>query len=329
MLSPRAIRLLLRHFDALDEAIARRLTRKRPWQEEALTGLLCDLLDTETQIEENVSYTLRQLHEDLAGSDEPVGIRLKIDSHQYPKHLERWVTQADFGFIITYQDQFDRSHSTSSAWLMQAKRVFPSRSGAYESDSKYASSDAAQDARMKALRDWASEDFIRYFLYCPRPRDLQQSVREALNQARTNALSGDIFDYTLGLELRDDMLSASPTIAAGLFVAALDGTPTTLLETHASLFTRSTPFSWFIVQHMANGRHSLHHRRLCPESIRAAGSGPKSREIERLVRGDHRVLDGINLPDSLGHDNPPRILPAHTIEIAVVCGLDRPRIEGT
>jgi hypothetical protein len=90
MLSPRAIRLLLRHFDALDEVVARRLTRKRPWQEEALTGLLCDLLDAETQIEEKVTYTLSQLHEDLSNSDEPVGIRLKIDSHQYPKHLERW-----------------------------------------------------------------------------------------------------------------------------------------------------------------------------------------------------------------------------------------------
>lgn len=89
MLSPRAIRLLLRHFDALDEVIARRLTRKRPWQEEALTGLLCDLLDSDTQDEEKVAYTLRQLHDDLGKSDEPVGIRLKIDSHQYPKHLER------------------------------------------------------------------------------------------------------------------------------------------------------------------------------------------------------------------------------------------------
>ncbi len=325
MLSPRAIRLLLRHFDALDEVVARRLARKRPWQEEALTGLLCDLLDAETQIEEKVTYTLSQLHEDLSNSDEPVGIRLKIDSHQYPKHLERWVTQADFGLIITYQDQFERNHSTSSAWLMQAKRVFPSRTGEYEANSKFASTDAAQDLRMKTLRDWAGEEFIRYFLYCPRPKDLQQPVREALNQARTNALSGDIFDYTLGLELRDDLLSASPTIAAGLFVASLDDVPKTLLETHSSLFSRSTPFSWFIIQHMANGRHSIHHRRPSPESIRSGSRGARSAEIERLVRGDHRVLEGMDLPDSLSADTPPRILPAHTIEISVTCGLDRPR----
>lgn len=324
MLSPRAIRLLLRHFDALDEVVARRLTRKRPWQEEALTGLLCDLLDAETQVEEKVSYTLSQLREDLRNSDEPIGIRLSINSHQYPKHLERWVTQADFGLIIDYQDQFEPSNSLSLAWLMQAKRVFPSPSGAYETSSEFSSTNAAQHARMETLRDWAEEDFIRYFLYCPRPKNLQQPVREALNQARTNALSGEIFDYTLGLELRDDLISDSPTIAAGLFVTSLDDVPKTLLETHSSLFSQSTPFSWFIIQHMVSGQ-SIGHHRSSPVSVRASSPGPRSSEIKRLVRGDHRVLEGMELPKSLSADSTPRVLPAHTIEVTVTCGLDRPR----
>ena len=210
---------------------------------------------------------------------------------------------------------------------MQAKRVFPNRSREYDTASKYASTDAAQDARMKLLRDWAGEDFIRYFLYCPRPKDLEQHVREALSQGRTHALSGNIFDYSLGLELRDDMLSSSPTIAAGLFVASLDNVPKTLLETHASIFQSTIPFSWFIVQHMAkaNLRHSLYCRRASPESIRASNRSPIARDIERLVRGDHRVLEGINLPDGLNSDTSPRVLPAHTIEISVVCGVDRQR----
>jgi hypothetical protein len=68
--SPRTIRLLLKHFDALDDVVASRLTRKRPWQEEALTGLLCALLDAETREEERVSYTLSQLLKDLGETDE-------------------------------------------------------------------------------------------------------------------------------------------------------------------------------------------------------------------------------------------------------------------
>jgi hypothetical protein len=327
MLSPRAVRLLLRHFDALDQVVSRRLTRKRPWAEPALTGLLCDLVDSETQTEEKVSYTIDQLHEDLARSDEPIGIRLRIDTHQYPAHLERWVTQADLGLIINYQDQFEPAHSTTTAWLLQAKRAFHTRNGSYEGDSCFESTDAAQDLRMKALRDWANEDFIRYFLYCPRPKELDPHVREALNQCRTNALSGDIFDYTLGLELRDDMLSDAPTTAAGLFVASLDRTPKTLAETHAALFSRTVPFAWFVVQHMANGRHGMNQRRPSPESER--NRGPRNKDIERLVRGDHRVLKGLEmeLPESLGQNISPRILPAHTLEISVICGLDRPRNE--
>jgi hypothetical protein len=192
MLSPRAVRLVLRHFDAIDQAISQRLTRKRPWGEEALTHLLCDLLDFETQQEEKVSYTIVQLLEDLAKSDEPLDIRLRIDTHQYPKHLETWVTQSDLGLIISFQDQFDAEQSTTTAWLLQAKRLFPSKNGAYETDSKFDSVNPAQEARMKALRDWAQEDFVKYILYCPRPKKLGPPVRAALNQLRTNPVRRSI-----------------------------------------------------------------------------------------------------------------------------------------
>lgn len=326
MISPRALRIILRHFDAIDETLSKRLTRKRPWSEEALTGLLCDLLDNETQVEESVSYTLEQVHDDLAKSDEPLSIRLKIDTHQYPKHVEHWVTQSDLGLIVKYQNQFDTSLSRSSAWLLQAKRVFPSGpDNQYSCDSKFKSSDADQHQRMKALRDWAQADFIRYLLYCPRPKNLDAPVREALNQLRTNALGADIFDYTLGLELRDDLLSANPTVAAGVFVGSIDSAPDTLGKTHSGLFRTTTPFSWFIVQHMASGRNSFDRRF---RDLDRPESKSKEKDIERLVRGDHRVLEHFDLPDSLSANIPPRVLPAHTIEISVTCGIDRPRARG-
>lgn len=323
MLSPRTIRLLLRHFDALDDVVASRLTRKRPWQEEALTGLLCDLLDAETQEEERVSYTLSQLLEDLGKTYEPVGVNLRVDTHQYPKHLERWVTQSDFGLIINYQDQFDRSLSTSTSWLMQAKRLFPSKSGHYDTNSKFESINQDQHKRMQLLREWAGEDFIRYFLYCPRPKKLDPTVRESLNHARTKALSGEIFDYTLGLELRDDLLSGSPTVASGLFVASLEDTPKNLIQTHESIFGRATPFSWFLVQHIASARPSRRGLHASPESVRATSCTQRGKDIERLVRGDHRVLNGFDLPENMSEESLPKVLPAHTIEISVICGLDR------
>lgn len=327
MLSPRAIAILLKHFDAIDEAVSRRMIRKRPWTEEALTGLLCDLLDGDTQIEENVSYTLKQVHEDFAKFDEPLSIRFRIETRQYPKHLERWVTQSDLGLIINYQNQFAPAHSVRRAWLLQAKRVFPMADDNYEVDSEFKSTDAAQTERMKALRDWAGMDFIRFLLYCPRPKGLKPSVREALNQMRTNALGGEIFDYMLGLQLRDDLLSPNPTTAAGLFVADLDAMPKTLGETHASLFDKSTPFSWFIVQHLSWNGHFLHRRGLRGrDPDNPDDSNPRSKDVERLVCGDHRVLETRNLPESLSGNMPPRVLPQYVIEVSVISGLDRPRL---
>jgi hypothetical protein len=209
--------------------------------------------------------------------------------------------------------------------LLQAKRAFPTH-GVYEIDSEFKSTDAAQTARMKLLRDWAGMDFIRFLLYCPRPISLKASVREALNQMRTNALAGDIFDYTLGLQLRDDLLSPNPTIAAGLFVADIDAMPKTLGETHGALFDTSTPFSWFIIQHLSSEQHfSNRHRRRGPV-LRDFEDNPKADDIERLVRGDHRVLETRDLPDSLSGDTPPRVLPQFVIEISVVSGVERPRV---
>ena len=250
MLSPRAIRLVLRLFDSIDQAVTTRLVRKRPWTEEALTGLLCDLLDAETQEDERLEYSLVTMHKDFVRFDEPISIRLKVETHQYPKHLERWVTQSDLGLVVNYQNQFAPEFSLRRSWLLQAKRVFPSSGGnSYDRYSAFPSRDSEQEKRMRYLRDWAGEDFIRFLLYCPRPKTLGQPVRETLNQLRTNALSRNIFDYAFGLQLRDDLLSENPTVAAGMFVAPLDHCPSNLGDVHQSLFNQTIPFSWFMIEH--------------------------------------------------------------------------------
>lgn len=329
MISLRAVQLLLRYFDGIDQALSARLSRKRPWPEEALTATLCDLMDAETQEEEGVSYGLASLLRDLSRTDEPLGISIKIETHQYPKQIEHYITQADIGLIVRYENQFDSSASSTNCWLLQAKRVFPtSRTGpaTYTLKSAFSSRNSEQEERMKLLNEWAGFDFARFLLYCPRPSALSTDVREALNQFRSAAVANNIFDYGLGLQLRDDLLSEKPTTAAGMFISSLSNCPSDLAETHRSLFSRSTPFSWFLVQHFAHGgsifrnfNDELRHRKDAP-------SRPQ-KIIESLVRGDHRVLEKLDLPESLSQNAEPRILPAHTVEIRVVCGLDRPRHE--
>lgn len=205
---------------------------KRTWDEEALTFLLTELLDEEGQADHNMSYTHDIFLRDLSAIDEPLSISIQIETHSYPKSMERYVTQSDIGFILSYEDQFDQKASFHRGWLLQAKRLFQTRQRhehGFTANSRFESIDNMQHERMKRLRDWAQCDFIRYLLYCPRPLALDKNVREQLCSARSRSLAHDIFDYSLGLELRDDLLSVSPTVAAGIFVAEMDDFPDSLV----------------------------------------------------------------------------------------------------
>ncbi|MBD1926588.1 hypothetical protein H6F74_10075 [Trichocoleus sp. FACHB-90] len=321
MISLRAVQLLLRHFDSIDETISRKLMRKRPWSEEALTSLFCDLLDKDTQEEEKIDYPLSSLMSDLLQIDEPLYLSTTIETHQYSKSVEHRVTQSDIGLIITYENQFVPNLSFSRSWLLQAKRLFPhGRDKKYDEKSLFSSRNSAQHERMKTLNDWAKCEFIRYLLYCPRPLTLDKQVRELLSYQRTLALAKDIFDYALGLQLRDDLISEKPTVAAGVFVSLLDKSPSNLKDVHRKLFQGSTPFSWFILQHFFPNQHGKEHW-----DLGSHDANQNNEKINKLVRGNQSVLQEEGLSDILEVNENFTLFPAHTITIHLVCGLDRPR----
>lgn len=336
MLSPRAIHLLLKYFDSIDELLARRLLRKRIWDEEALTFLLTDLLDEESQRDHKIKYSHVDLVADLSRTDEPISIDVTLDTHSYPKSVERYVTQSDIGFILSYQDQFDHQKSFQYGWLMQAKRLFPSKrkfEQGFTENSKFESFDRIQHDRMKRLRDWANCDFIRYMLYCPRPSSLDTFVRERLSAARSHAIGPNIFDYALGLELRDDLLSEKPTTAAGIFIALIDDFPETLLKVHSQLFGSVSPFSWFIVSHLAQtdgllGIHRIRYSRRSRSGPHTPDNNLNNPTINGLIRGDYSVIEkDKSLVQILEDASRATILPAHTLSIRVINGIDRPRIK--
>lgn len=328
MLSPRAIHLFLKYFDSIDEAVSRRLIRKRTWDEEALTFLLTELLDEEGQQDHKLSYPHAEFATDLSHTDEPMSVNVRIETHSYPKQMERYVTQSDIGLILSYQDQFDHDLSFRRGWLLQAKRLFSSErkyEHGFTVNSGFNSIDPAQHERMKRLRDWAECDFIRYLLYCPRPSSLDKSVREHLSSARSRALATDIFDYALGLELRDDFLSDSPTVAAGIFITLLDALPDSLLAVHKSLFRGVSPFSWFIISNLAQTsgiRDEFDRRRSRSSDSDANLNNPV---IEGLIRGDVSIIkQDDSLVRVLEDAERAQILPAHTISVRVINGIDRP-----
>ena len=157
---------MVKYFDSIDQVLSRRLMRKRTWDEEALTFLLTELLDEEGQSDHNLPYAHNELNKDLSHTNEPLAIFVSLETHNYPKSIERYITQSDIGFILSYEDQFDSDASFRSGWLLQAKRLFKSKnSNSFTANSRFESIDIDQHERMKALRDWAECDFIRYLLY--------------------------------------------------------------------------------------------------------------------------------------------------------------------
>ena len=328
MLSPKAVQLILKHFDSIDSALSRRLLRKRPWHEPALTSLLCDLLDEDVQAEENVEYGIAALNADLQKANEPIEIDLKIETHEYDWRYERYVSQADIGMVFEHRNQLSSDDSWIRGWLLQAKRLIPddhSRVIAPDHDlppysprSRFGSVDKNQHARIEELVSRFSDDFFRYLLYTPRPSELDPSDRSVLNYRRTESIGTDIFDYTLGLQLREDMLSDAPTIEAGIFTSSVSGLPKSLEEVHRKIFHETLPFSWFILHHFFR---KFRHWNL--------GAGRRRREVDEDSQTDERLVQIVrgdaDALSNLGFKGEFRMLPAHTLTVSTTCGLDTPR----
>lgn len=191
MVSPKAVRLIIQHLDAIDEAVSKRMVVKRPWGEPALTSLLCDLMDADTQDETRLRYTLEQLNADLVKLDGLLSVSFQIDTHEYTPDMERWVTQADLGIVVRFSDYLLPEESWSIAWLLQAKRLYPDNTNplTYSERSRFRGYDQDQAERMKKVEEIVGIPFIRYLLFCPRPAALPVELKAKLTHLR-NPTSG-------------------------------------------------------------------------------------------------------------------------------------------
>jgi hypothetical protein len=242
---------LVRYLDCVDQAISRKFVRKRPYTEPHLTSLLCDLLDDSVPREEILDFSREDLENELRNTRDSVGVTFEIDTHEYTPELERWVTQADIGLVIRLLDFLTPSMSWSQAYLLQAKRLQPNLRSApvFSENSRFGANDLQQHTRLTKLAELVGRDFVRYLLYAPRPQALDDAARAYLARARNAAMSDRIFDFADGHILCRDLLSASPSVDAGVFVTAAASTPTTLLRVHQDMFGTSLPFAWFVATH--------------------------------------------------------------------------------
>lgn len=202
MIWPYATRLLINHFDGIDRAVSRLTMRKRPWQEPGITSYLCDLLEEDTQSDHALPYSIEQLNKDLAQEDGLLDTHFRIETHEYPPKYERWVTQADIGLELHFEDRFLPDSSWSLAWLLQAKRVGldPRRRTGYSVASRIVVIDPSQYARIRRLKGVLGDASIAFLLYGPRPEFLDDLTAKQLLHLRRRRLLDNIFYYTFGLD---------------------------------------------------------------------------------------------------------------------------------
>lgn len=325
MFGPQHLKHIITYLDGVDRALSQRMLRKHPPDEPALTNELCALLDAETQrSEELLSYSLDQLNTDLTAVGDGLDFEVTLDTYPYNTAMERHVSQSDFGLILAYDNRVLPNESWSTAYLVQAKRVFRNPgSGEYDHRASFQAVNADQQARLDRLATIIGRGALLYGLYCPQTTAILDPTRMQVRALHTRNLAAKIFDYGSGLALRDT-LTTNGGIDAGIWLQTIDGKPTGLLRLHDAAFRSALPFTWFLIEHFTP-------RTPHGSFVGLTRGGPVLAEprdddrVMRIVTGDHQAVR--ELIDELAVAGEEReapatitVLPRHTITITVTVG---------
>ena len=334
MLSPIAFDLIIKYFDAVDRAVASCLNDIRPWDETALTFLLCGLLDEKKEEILNLSYTLGQLNEELSTSDS-LEIHVTLETHEYPSNIERWVTQSDLGFVVKFNNLMIPSDSWTTSWLLQAKRLYPTSSNPvqYDEKSRFDGMDKEQHKRIKKLINATGVSFIKYLLYCPRVESLDHVTRQKIRHLHNRSLGAHIYDYTPGFQLYKERLKVDNSLGAGLLIADpfCLPKPNTFGVAHSGMlkpiklpvpspimipfwpsikshfWPLITPLAWFLTLQLMGE---------CPDIDQS-----NSDWVHGIVSGDLEAVERVLKLFNNDNERAPRpFLPPHTLTISVYVG---------
>ena len=209
MFGPQHLKHLIAYFDGVDQALSKRMLRKHPPDEPALTNELCALLDADTQNAENsLCYSLDQLNADLAKAGDDLDVEFTIDTYPHNTAMERHVSQSDFGLVLDYENRVLPTESWSTAYLIQAKRLFrKAGSNEYDDGASFKAVDAEQQERIERLSGILGKGALLYALYCPPTSKMLEKTRVQVRSLHTRNLSSEIYDYAAGLALRDTVAS--------------------------------------------------------------------------------------------------------------------------
>ena len=321
MLSPYHIPLLIRYFNGIDIEISERLLRSVPPSEPTLTEEFCALMGVDNQRRENsLEFDIDSLNAALCEHGDLIDANIRIKTHQHDRWLEAYVSQSDFALVIDFEHMMHRDLSLETAYLMQAKRLFPLKDDTYGVTSAFASVDKEQHLRMQALSDILGDDAMKYCLYCPPTYGYEPRSAAAVRALHAKNLWSNIYDFSLGLALHDE-IRQSGGVQTGMWIVDAATKPRNAADLHSKAFKRSLPLTWFLLDHFKQEHHyeTVGHDgpRRSPgqnERVRAIARGDP-REIRRLINdlGDYARKAGLS-PENR------RVLPATTVTIRLRVG---------
>lgn len=327
MLSPYQIPYFIRYFDGIDAAVSTRLSRKVPPSETTLTDEFLALLDVDNQRREGLlNFSADDLQTAIAFPGDLLDVDFHISAHQHAQKFEAYVSQADFGLVMEYQNTVLPELNWTAAYLMQAKRLFRDAGGVYSLKSKFESVSDQQTKRMQDLANILGEDAIRYCLYMPQTNDYALASASAIRTLHTRNLSCEIYDFAVGLALHDS-IRASGGIDAGIWISSIASACKTAAQVHSSAFGTAHPLTWFILRHFGELSHHTRNRMGLNQHHRQSTSSDNWVErVSKIATGDPAAAQA--LIDELGDAARERevdpesmkVLPGYSVTIRVKSG---------
>ena len=146
MFGPQHLTHVIRYLDGVDclSGCSGSIRQMSP-----LSPMSCVLYLTPTLNAQSVasSYSVDQLNADLAAVGDGLDFEVRLDTYPHNTAMERHVSQSDFGLVLTYDNRILPKESWSTAYLVQAKRLFRSSySGEYDQRASFQAVNAAQQA---------------------------------------------------------------------------------------------------------------------------------------------------------------------------------------
>ena len=321
MLSPYHIPLLVRYFNGIDIAVSKRLLRSVPPSEPTLTEEFCALMDVRNQRRESsLEFDIDSLNAALCEHGDLIDADIRIETHQHAREMEAFVSQSDFALVINFEHMVRRDLSWETAYLMQAKRLFPLKDNTYGVTSTFTSADKEQHLRMQALSDILGDDAMKYCLYCPPTYGYEPRSAAAVRALHAENLWSNIYDFSLGLALYDE-IRQSGGVQTGMWIADAATEPRNAADLHSKAFKRSLPLTWFLLNHF---KQEHHYGMAGHEGPRR--SQDQNKRVRAIARGDSQDIQ--NLINDLGDDarkaglSPEnlKVLPASTVTIRLRAG---------